>query len=111
MTLQAAFAAVLHRYTGQDDLLVGTPISGRTRSETERLIGCFLNTVVLRSRFNEGLTCRALVRQVRERAVGAYAHPDLPFERLGGGLGPGRDGRRPPPVPGVLLGRHPPGTA
>src|SRR5205085_949278 len=82
MTLEAGFAALLHRYTGQDDLLVGTPISGRTRSETGRLIGCFLNTVVLRSRFTDGLTCRALVRQVRERALGAYAHPDLPFDRL-----------------------------
>src|SRR5437763_2740612 len=96
MTLEAAFAALLHRYTGQDDLLVGTPISGRTRSETERLIGCFLNTVVLRSRFNEGLTCRALVRQVRDRALGAYAHPDLPFERLVAALAPERDARRTP---------------
>ena len=96
MTLEAAFAALLHRYTGQDDLLVGTPISGRTRSETERLIGCFLNTVVLRSRFNEGLTCRALVRQVRDRALGAYAHPDLPFERLVAALAPERDASRTP---------------
>src|SRR5205807_9743889 len=96
MTLEAAFAALLHRYTGQDDLLVGTPISGRTRSETERLIGCFLNTVVLRARFSEGLSCRALVRQVRDRALGAYAHPDLPFERLVAALAPDRDASRTP---------------
>ncbi len=82
MTLEAAFAALLYRYTNQDDVLVGTPISGRTLRETEGLIGCFLNTVVLRSQFTDQLTFRGLLRQVRERALGAYAHPDLPFEHL-----------------------------
>ncbi|HZI21567.1 MAG TPA: amino acid adenylation domain-containing protein, partial [Gemmatimonadales bacterium] len=82
MTLEAAFAALLHRYTNQEDILVGTPISGRTLRETEGLIGCFLNTVVLRSQFTDRLTFRGLLRQVRERALGAYAHPDLPFEHL-----------------------------
>src|SRR2546423_322301 len=111
MTVEAGFAALLHRYTGQDDLLVGTPISGRTRSETERLIGCFLNTVVLRSRFSEGLTCRALVRQVRERALGAYAHPDLPFERLVAALAPDRDASRTPLFQVMFVLHNPEGVS
>jgi len=111
MTLEAGFAALLHRYTGQDDLLVGTPISGRTRSETERLVGCFLNTVVLRSRFTDGLTCRALVRQVRERALGAYAHPDLPFERLVAALAPNRDASRTPLFQVMFVLHNPEGVS
>ncbi|MGB8495404.1 MAG: amino acid adenylation domain-containing protein [Candidatus Acidiferrum sp.] len=76
MTLVAAFMALLHRYTGQDDILVGTPI------EIESLIGCVRNTVVLRSLFTDGLSFRTLLQQVRERAEGAYAHSDLPFEQI-----------------------------
>ena len=96
MILEASFAALLHRHTGQDDILVGTPIAGRTQSETERLVGCFLNTVVLRSRFTEQPSFRSLLRQVRERALGAFAHPDLPFERLVVELAPERDPSRTP---------------
>jgi len=96
MALEASFAALLHRYTGQDDILVGTPISGRTHSETERLVGCFLNTVVLRSRFTDDLTFRSLLQQVRDRALGAYAHPDLPFNHLVAELAPQRDASRTP---------------
>ena len=91
MILEAAFAVLLNRYTGQDDILVGTPISGRTRSETERLIGFFLNTVVLRSQFTERLNFRTLLQQTRERALSAYAHPDMPFEQLVAEIAPGRD--------------------
>jgi surfactin family lipopeptide synthetase A len=82
MVLETAFAALLYRYTGQDDILVGTPISERTHTETQQMIGCFLNTVVLRAQFPEGLSCRALLRQVRGRALGAYANAELPFQRL-----------------------------
>ena len=96
MVLEAGFAALLHRYTGQDDLLIGTPISGRTHSETERLIGCFLNTVVLRARFTEDVSFRALLRQVRARALGAFAHPDLPLNYLVAELAPQRDASRTP---------------
>jgi amino acid adenylation domain-containing protein len=96
MMLEAAFALLLYRYTGQDDILVGTPISGRTHSETQRLIGCFLNTVVLRTQFPVELNFRELLRQVRGRALGAFAHAELPFERLVEELSPGRDlGRTP----------------
>ncbi len=96
MILEASFAALLHRYTGQDDLLVGTPITGRTQRETEPLVGNFINVVVLRARFSEGLTFHALLQQVREQALGAYAHPDLPFERLVAELAPERDPSRTP---------------
>jgi amino acid adenylation domain-containing protein len=96
MTLEAAFAALLRYYTGQDDILVGTPISGRTHTETQRLIGCFLNTVVLRSRFHEELSFRSLLHETRSRALGAYAHAELPFERLVGELSPARDPGRTP---------------
>src|SRR5205085_220252 len=82
MTLLAAFSTLLHRYTNQEDILVGTPIANRNRSETESLIGFFVNTLVLRARFPERMTFRELLRQVREAALEAYAHQDLPFEKL-----------------------------
>ncbi len=91
MTLVASFMALLYRYTGQDDILVGTPISGRTLSETESLIGFFLNTTVLRGQFSDGLNFRSLLRQIKQRALGAYAHQDLPFGRLVAELAPNRD--------------------
>ena len=96
MILEAAFMALLHRYTGQDDIVVGTPISGRTRSETENLIGLFLNTVLLRAKFSDRQSFLSLVQQVRAHALGAYAHPDLPFERLVAELAPDRDLSRMP---------------
>jgi non-ribosomal peptide synthetase component F len=82
MTLLAAFQTLLYRYTGQTDICVGTPIAGRNRKETEALIGFFINTLVLRGRVKGNLTFRDLLRQVREVTLGAYAHQDLPFERL-----------------------------
>jgi amino acid adenylation domain-containing protein len=82
MTLLAAYACLLQRYSGQRDILVGTPIANRNRSEVEGLIGFFVNTLVLRTRFPEGLTFRELLGQVREVCLGAYAHQDLPFEKL-----------------------------
>src|SRR5262249_40658409 len=73
-----------------------TPISGRTRIETQRLVGCFLNTIVLRAEFEEGVTFRSLVRQTRDRALSAYAHAELPFERLVTELSPVREAGRSP---------------
>ncbi len=96
MILEASFVALLHRYTGQEDILVGTPMSGRTHSETESLIGCFLNTIVLRSRLNPDLTFRALLQQVREQALSAYSYADLPFKHLVAELAPERDPSRSP---------------
>jgi aspartate racemase len=82
MTLLAAFQTLLHRYTGQDDILVGSPIAGRTRTETEALIGFFVNTLVLRTSLHGNPSFRELLGRVREVALGAYAHQDLPFEKL-----------------------------
>jgi amino acid adenylation domain-containing protein len=82
MTLLSAFSTLLYRYSGQRDILIGTPIANRNRAETESLIGFFVNTLVLRTRFSEQMTFRELLGQVRETALEAYAHQDLPFERL-----------------------------
>jgi amino acid adenylation domain-containing protein len=111
MLLEAGFAAMLHRYTGQEDILIGTPISGRTRSETERLVGYFLNTVVLRAQFSERMNFRALLKQVRERALGAYAHPDLPFDRLVANLSPERDPSRSPVFQVMFVLHNPDGVS
>ncbi len=96
MVLEASFVALLHRYTSQDDILVGTPISGRTHAETENLIGCFLNTIVLRTQFSGNTSFRSLLQQVRERALGAYGHAELPFKYLVSELAPERDASRSP---------------
>jgi amino acid adenylation domain-containing protein len=91
MTLMAAFQTLLHRYTEQEDLLVGTPIANRNRTEIEGLIGFFVNTLILRAHFSSNLNFQELLAQVRETALGAYAHQDLPFERLVEELDPQRD--------------------
>ncbi|HET7233763.1 MAG TPA: amino acid adenylation domain-containing protein [Longimicrobium sp.] len=90
MTLLAAWQALLSRYAGQADVVVGTPIAGRGRLETEGLIGFFVNTLVLRSDVGAAGGFRDLVRQVREHTLGAYAHQDVPFERLVEELAPER---------------------
>ncbi len=82
MTLLAAFQTLLHRYSRQDDLNVGTPIAGRNRSELEGLIGLFVNTLVLRADLSGDPTFRELLGRTREAALGAYAHQDVPFEKL-----------------------------
>ncbi|MEG4588313.1 amino acid adenylation domain-containing protein [Microcoleus sp. MOSTC5] len=91
MTLLAAFKTLLYRYTGQTDILVGSPIANRNRSEIEALIGFFVNTLVLRSDLNGNPTFRELLRSVREVASGAYAHQDVPIEKLVEELQPERD--------------------
>src|SRR6185295_15603274 len=96
MTLLAAFELLLCRHSGQEDLSVGTPIAGRNRAEIEGLIGFFLNTLVLRAELGGGLTFDELVAQVRETALGAYAHQDMPFEKLLEELQTARDLSRTP---------------
>ena len=91
MTLLAAFQALLHRYSQQETVVVGTPIAGRTRKELEPLIGFFVNTLVMRADFSPTVTFRQLLRQVRETALTAYAHQDVPFEKLVEALHPVRD--------------------
>ncbi len=82
MTLLAAFQTLLHRYTGQDDIAVGSPIANRNRSELEGLIGFFVNSLVLRIDLSGDPTFRALLERVRSVALAAYAHQDVPFEKL-----------------------------
>jgi amino acid adenylation domain-containing protein/non-ribosomal peptide synthase protein (TIGR01720 family) len=91
ITLLAAFQTLLYRYTGQSDISVGTPIANRTRSEVEGLIGFFVNTLVMRADLGGEPSFRELLKRVREVALGAYAHQDVPFEMLVDQLRPERD--------------------
>ena len=96
MTLLAAFQVVLHRWSGQDDVAVGSPIANRNRAEVEGLIGYFVNMLVLRGDLSGQPTFRELLARTRETALGAFEHQDLPFDRLVEALHPGRDlGRTP----------------
>ena len=90
MTLLAAFQTLLYRYTAQDDIIIGTPMAGRERLETQSLIGFFLNTLVIRARFTDGLTFREVLRQTRESVLEAHENQDLPFEKLVEALRPER---------------------
>uniref|UniRef100_UPI0022771BB7 condensation domain-containing protein n=1 Tax=Streptomyces sp. NRRL S-340 TaxID=1463901 RepID=UPI0022771BB7 len=91
MTLLGAFQVLLARHAGHEDIVVGVPAAGRTRTETEPLIGFFVNTLPLRVTCAAGLSFRELLEQVREAALGAFAHQDLPFEALVETLAPERD--------------------
>ncbi|HSL84987.1 MAG TPA: amino acid adenylation domain-containing protein, partial [Thermoanaerobaculia bacterium] len=96
MVLLAAFQALLARLAGQEDVLVGTPVAGRVRREVEPLVGCFLNTLVLRSRVRPEAPFRELLGEVRRGALEAYGHQDLPFEHVLEALRPDRDLSRTP---------------
>ncbi|HIK04811.1 MAG TPA: amino acid adenylation domain-containing protein [Trichormus sp. M33_DOE_039] len=91
MTLQAAFVTLLHRYSGQTDILVGTPIANRNRKETESLIGFFVNTLVLRTQISGNPSFAELLQQVQMVALDGYAHQDVPFEQVVEALQPERN--------------------
>ena len=96
MTALAAFNALLSRYTGVEDVLIGSPIAGRSREEFEPLIGYFINTLVLRTDVSGNPTFREILARVRDTALDAFAHQDVPFERIVGDLRLPRDlGRSP----------------
>ncbi|SCL14479.1 amino acid adenylation domain-containing protein [Micromonospora nigra] len=90
MTLMAALSVLLWRYSGQDDVCVGTPFANRNHRDVEGLIGHFVNTVVIRNRLDPEQSFAALLADVRRHLLDAYAHPDLPFEQLVDALNPER---------------------
>jgi aspartate racemase len=96
MTLLAAFQTLLYRYTGQDDISVGTFVANRDQVETENVIGFFVNNLVLRTDLSGNPGFRELLARVREVTLGAYAHQDVPFEKLLEELQPRRDLSRTP---------------
>jgi amino acid adenylation domain-containing protein len=91
MTLLAAFYVLLYRYTSQEDIAIGSYIANRNRAETEGLIGFFINTLVFRTQLSADLTFRQILQRVKEVALEAYAHQDLPFSKLVEELQPERD--------------------
>jgi amino acid adenylation domain-containing protein len=98
MVLLAALATLLRRHSGQDEILIGSPVANRRRSELERLLGCFVNVLAMRIDVGGNPTFGELLRRVREVAVDAYAHQDMPFERLVEELKLPRDLSHPPIV-------------
>ncbi|MBV9670143.1 MAG: amino acid adenylation domain-containing protein, partial [Acidobacteriales bacterium] len=96
MTAVAVLNVLLSRYSGQEDLVIGTPSAGRDRSELENLVGLFVNTLALRTRLSPDLSFADLLSQVKSTTLDAYAHQDVPFERLVEELNPARDPSRSP---------------
>lgn len=96
MVLLALFQVLLHRYSGQDDVAVGCPVSGRTHAQTEDLVGCFIRTLVMRADLSGDPTFRGFLDRVRAMTLEALAHQDLPFEQVVEAVNPPRDLSRPP---------------
>jgi amino acid adenylation domain-containing protein len=96
MLLLAAFKVLLHRYSSQEDIVVGSPIANRPQTETESMIGFFLNNLALRTDLSGEPGFRELLSRVKKTALGAYAHQDVPFEKLIDAVKPARDVSRTP---------------
>jgi amino acid adenylation domain-containing protein len=106
MTLLAAFQILLSKYSGQRDVLVGTPIAGRIHPDLEGLIGFFVNTLVLRTEMHRDSTLLEILRRVREAALAAFAHQEVPFEKLIEDLQPARDASRSPLFQVMFIFQH-----
>ena len=106
ITLLAGFELLLHRYSGQDDFVLGTAVGGRTRPETDDLLGLFVNTLALRAGFDGVTTVADHIARVRQVAIGAYAHQEMPFDRLVEALHPDRSAPYSPVVQ-VMFGLMP----
>ena len=111
MTLMAAFQCLMHRYSHQDEIFVGTPIAGRNRTELEALIGFFVNTLVIKGNFDARPSFKDFLAQIREVTLGAYAHQDLPFEYLVDALQPDRDPSHSPVFQVMFVLQNAPGQA
>ena len=111
MTLLSAFQTLLYRYTGQEDIVVGSPIAGRTRAEIEELIGLFINTLVLRGDLSGDPKFTELLARVREMALEGYEHQELPFEKLVEELHPERNPSRSPLFQVMFVLQNMPRTA
>ena len=110
MTLLAAFQAFLHRYSNQEEILIGSPIAGRSHSETEALIGFFVNTIVLKADFSEPLSFDALLARTKEGTLQAYAHQEIPFEQLVDELQPERSTSHSPLFQVMFVLQNTPGS-
>src|SRR6202011_4671774 len=82
MTVLAAFKVLLYRYSGQEDICVGTPVAGRNQQELEELIGFFINTLALRSQVRGELSFNELLGEVKSTTLEAYSHQEVPFEKV-----------------------------
>src|SRR5262245_61049751 len=109
MVLLGGFDVLMSRYSGQEDIVLGTDIANRNRAEIEGLIGFFVNQLVLRVEVSAKERFGELLKRVREVCLGAYAHQDVPFEKLVEELEPGRDLSRPPLFQANLLLENVPG--
>lgn len=96
MTLLAAFKVLLYRWSGQEDILVGMPVAGRSRLEFEKMIGIFVNTIVVRTHFSENMSFLDVLHQVRDDMLDALEHQEMPFEELVEALDPHHDLQRTP---------------
>ena len=110
MTMLTGFQVVLHRYSGQQDIVVGSPIANRNRAEIEPLIGFFVNTLALRTKLTGDESLREVMEKVKEMCFGAYGHQDLPFEKLVEQMQPERDLSRNPLVQVVFAVQNTPGS-
>ena len=105
MTLLTAYQTLLCRYSGEEDIAVGTPVAGRNQREFEELIGCFVNMLVLRGSLSGQPTFRQMLKRTREMTLSAYAHQDVPFEKIVEALQADRDLSR-SPLFQVVLAMH-----